>query len=531
MSSGILSFSYVHTPAGVFTDEAICPAMSFELDNILIPRGPLNHTVEGSQPSFQDTQGEEPAIADDLSTQSSLAPLRPGDDFEASDFAQVNHLAQWFPQVKEDTESKSWRIRLSRRSRALLIQITLICTIFSANASLTVFAVLRFATNKGVGLIYEGNCTTVGNLNLWIHLLINVLSTGMLSASNYCMQLQAAPTRANVNKAHKNEKWVDIGVSSLRNLQYIGPWRRLSWFVLAITSLPMHFLYNSAVFQSLTSFEYTVAVVKDSFLNGSSWDLDSAEIRRGSAPGWGNDSRVNFPANYTEIIHEMQINATKGEYTQLNISACFDLYDDYFAPQGNVIVLVKNQSVQEPLNDSLLLYVGIIPRSDDWAKNMWAIENGTSKFVLRSPSKPVTTWLLGVPHYEADYCLVQKPALESKVCRFEYSPWIMYIVCFFNLAKAAVISVIWFLRRWQNRTEDVLFTLGDAIASFMKDPDLKTRGMCMATKYDFITSRTWNNKFTKSAPEFNTEGRGWSSEPKRWGQSASLRRWVTLLFM
>lgn len=64
----------------------------------------------------------------------------------------------------------------------------------------------------------------------------------MLSASNYCMQLQAAPTRANVDRAHTDNRWVDIGVPSLRNLKFIGNWRRFAWVLLAFSSVLIHLM-------------------------------------------------------------------------------------------------------------------------------------------------------------------------------------------------------------------------------------------------------------------------------------------------
>ena len=68
------------------------------------------------------------------------------------------------------------------------------------------------------------------------------------------------------------------------------------------------FRYNSAVFQSLSSSEYTVAVVKDSFLNGTSWSLAASEGRRKGSPGWDlQDGRLNPSSfDYNEIIRGMQ---------------------------------------------------------------------------------------------------------------------------------------------------------------------------------------------------------------------------------
>lgn len=87
-------------------------------------------------------------------------------------------------------------------SSSKLSNIYLIFSIFISNSTLTCLAISQFGSQDGVGSIYEGDCTTVGSLNRYIHVLINLLSTVMLSASNYYMQLQAAPTRANVQAAH-----------------------------------------------------------------------------------------------------------------------------------------------------------------------------------------------------------------------------------------------------------------------------------------------------------------------------------------
>ena len=123
-----------------------------------------------------------------------------------------------------------------------MVQIGIIGFILMTNLGVTIFAVRSYGSHNGVGLIYEGNCSAVKQLDQWLHLLINLLGTGMLSASNYGMQLQAAPTRENVDKAHGNGKWLDIGIPSPRNLKYLSSWRRVSWALLALTSIPIHLM-------------------------------------------------------------------------------------------------------------------------------------------------------------------------------------------------------------------------------------------------------------------------------------------------
>jgi hypothetical protein len=275
-------------------------------------------------------------------------------------------------------------------------------------------------------------------------------------------------------------------------------------------------------------------VVKDSFAHGGSWSLATAERNRKGDHGW-DDSRVNPEQNYQNIISGMQGAVANGSYETRNISDCFDLYDDYFAPQGNAVIFVKNESVQTPSDDSLLLYVSVIPRSDDWAKNMWAVGNGTGDFVANSPAKPVTTWFLGPPKYEVSYCQVQPPGSTTNRCRFEYSPPIMFAVCILNFLKTFVMFCIWVLRKWQKKDNEprteVLYTLGDAISSFMRMPDETTKDMCLATRYDFLTRRPWSKRFVKQLPAPPTEAQVWTRQKKRWMSAGSFTRWIVLLFM
>jgi hypothetical protein len=73
-------------------------------------------------------------------------------------------------------------------------------------------------------------------------LLINALSTILLSASNYTMQCLSAPTRSEVDDAHSTGKWLDIGVPSVRNLGRIARKRVILWWLLGASSLPLHLL-------------------------------------------------------------------------------------------------------------------------------------------------------------------------------------------------------------------------------------------------------------------------------------------------
>ncbi|KAF4626006.1 hypothetical protein G7Y89_g12156 [Cudoniella acicularis] len=424
-------------------------------------------------------------------------------DFRAKGFAEKEVLAKWFPQINVD-ENQSWRVWISKRSRALFLHVVIISTIFIINLGLTIYSMKNFPYSRGSGVIYQGSCDIVKRLDLWLHLLINVLSTLMLMASNYCMQLQVSPTRENLDTAHANNEWLDIGIPSLRNLKWIGKWRKFCWLVLMLSSLPIHLIYNSTVFSSLASNDYTVAVVNNAFLHGGNWNLTAAKARGLGDPGysWVVSDHDGFGWKLplftpTTVISDMQKNASLGLYTKTNISSCFATYGDYFSTAGNVVVVIKNQSVQAQINDSLLIFASIIPNNDDWAKNQWAQENGTSRIVKDQTPTNITTWFLGPEYYEVDYCLIQPPATTADRCRFEYCPGILITITILNFLKACIMLVFWLLRQreWKKvhdkSKKTAISTLGDAIASFMRDEDEHTKDMSLADKDDFETWRKW----------------------------------------
>lgn len=115
------------------------------------------------------------------------------------------------------------------------------------NVIVTIGIVVHFGAEKGLSTLYQGNCNHVSQINFGIHLAINVLGTLLLAASNYCMQVLSAPTRREVDRAHAQRKWLDIGLSSFRNLGKIRRWRLWLWILLLVASLPLHPVYVTSI--------------------------------------------------------------------------------------------------------------------------------------------------------------------------------------------------------------------------------------------------------------------------------------------
>jgi hypothetical protein len=111
------------------------------------------------------------------------------------------------------------------------------------NIALVIIGHLRSGYDKdGVATVFEGDEISVSRLNTFAHILINALSTVLLSMSNYTMQVLNSPTRREIDKAHASGRWFDVGLLSLHNLRIISRKRATICLLLALSSLPLHLL-------------------------------------------------------------------------------------------------------------------------------------------------------------------------------------------------------------------------------------------------------------------------------------------------
>ena len=186
------------------------------------------------------------------STQEQSAPLlwehlEPTSDVPIAEdgprFASLELLGPFFPQADPaHPKAQTWRTWRSMRQTVLYGCSILASLVLLANVGATVCFKIKWRTTGGLGTIFRGDCSQSHRLNSNLHIIINVLSTSLLAASNLCMQLLAAPTRGEIDKAHGHYVWLDIGVPSLRNLKHISRKRRVVILLLAISSIPLHFL-------------------------------------------------------------------------------------------------------------------------------------------------------------------------------------------------------------------------------------------------------------------------------------------------
>jgi hypothetical protein len=230
---------------------------------------------------------------------------------------------------KQRYKFKSWKVGVA--SAALL------CTaVLFTNLTVTIWAGLHFGQQGGIGTAYIGSCDIVTSWNFWLHIFINALGSAILSASNYTMQCVTSPTRKECDRAHVCSDWLDIGIPSVRNLSRIGwQWRWL-WTLLALSSIPIHLLFNAAVFKTLDHNDYRVVQAKAKYLeNSSSMELSPESELYDDA--WKSRARTVQDAYF----------ANRSSFVRMSPGECITTYAlPFLSGHAHIILITSETSVE-----------------------------------------------------------------------------------------------------------------------------------------------------------------------------------------
>lgn len=225
--------------------------------------------------------------------------------------------------------SRTWRRKLQGWRFGLALNTSTATLTLVMNIMLVAIAAYKFELVDGIGSLYVGDCDVVDRCNMGMHVLINALSSILLSASNYTMQCVTSPTRSECDAAHARGDWLDIGIAGTRNLRRIGFQRRVVWCLLALSSLPIHLLYNSAVFKTLDGNNHRYAVVGDQFLNAPALDESQLTNRnRGMET-----TRLQYhedPQMYERLDPEACISAYRGPFVSGHSNVLLVTSDDQY---------------------------------------------------------------------------------------------------------------------------------------------------------------------------------------------------------
>lgn len=158
--------------------------------------------------------------------------------------------------------------------------------------------------------IFEGDCGTSKNLNLFFHFLLNLLSTLILASSSSFMQILSSPSRKEIDRAHSRFRSLEIGVSSIKNLRFVSPIKACGWFILFLSSVPIHLFFNSSIFETkYQASQWGLTVASEAFATrDATFFPPGASLANAGAPSYGwdgshtNDTCFEFGYFYGEHV-------------------------------------------------------------------------------------------------------------------------------------------------------------------------------------------------------------------------------------
>jgi hypothetical protein len=366
------------------------------------------------------------------------------------------------------------------------------------------------------------------------------------------MQVLSAPNRAELDHAHAQQHWLHIGVPNIRNLKRIAPKRKVVWFLLGLSSAPLHLLFNSVVFANLQANDYTVIPTTEDWLHGAVYDTSSLL-------DFTDDARKSFAAKFdtyrVNVSEQVMLNdgTTSLRYSNISTTQCFRIYNNrYLSEVGNVYLIQDSPTVwRNPSNWTLL-------RKDADKNFIWKFrtsgrfetyqpEDSDATFPFKSSpdvsSSASNGWMCAshtkgfcdtnnkyeVPRDKSkwapydrvvNYCIVE--VVEGKNCKLQYSLPIAMIVILSNLVK--VICMVITLFAFKHHA--ALVTIGDAVASFLEYEDQETLGRCLYSRHE--VEADWDRKDANGdrAPRLQAKNMRYNPKRRLWLMAASQERWI-----
>ncbi|KAF4806682.1 hypothetical protein CGCSCA5_v014141 [Colletotrichum siamense] len=394
--------------------------------------------------------------------------------------------------------------------------------VLTVNVGVLVWVRHRFGVSNGIATVFEGSCIESKRDTLWPDLAINIMSTLLLGASNSCAQLLSSPSRRDIDRAHMKGKWLDIGVPSVRNLGHISFWRVCLWALLFLSSIPLHLVYNSVIFSTLSSVDYQAALVTQDFLKGAAWNDTELAM---SVHAWSGLGTANV-----RQLKEIQASAEAGSLTRLDNSQCIQAYQNSLyesswknlllvtsVPNNNSIIQVWTHKAEDTDTSENWLCHGNVGNYDNSGSNCdfnnlvahassWKIE-GVCRDTLNSGSCGSS--------FDAPilYCLAEQ---FPGNCKIQVSTTLLTIVILFNAVKVVCLLTTAFSRKFEP-----LGTVGDAISSFLEQPDDKTTNLGPVTK-SVVQKQSWKKAYISGSRNMSLT---YKRKPHRWARAVSGSRW------
>lgn len=382
------------------------------------------------------------------------------------------------------------------------------------NTGFAIVMAAKFPSNDGVGTIYTGDCGLVKRWNTALHLTINFLGTALLAASSFTMQCLSSPTRSEIDAAHAKRKSLDIGITSWKNLFHLHKWKGVLWWLLCLSTLPLHLLWNSTIFATDGTNLFSWIVADESFLNGAAW-LDPPIDTDSYCTGYGTPSTT---------IQHIYDGYKADNYTRMSSLDCFNAYNvDFINTRRNLILITAPRAgmnmSQCAFNSTSWTNSSVVAMDTDWMPG-WD-EVGTYPYYRNDTEfrKDALAGNFTLFDNPIQYCYSEVAEMSS--CQLQYVSYIIYVVVICNVVKflcmCAAARFLW------NLNEPILATIGDAVSSFLESPDETTKGHCLLDG-EAIRAGVWTSKIAKYDPTYKRK-----PYTKLYHASSATRWWWTII--
>lgn len=247
--------------------------------------------------------------------------------------------------------------------------------------------------------------------------------------------------------------------------------------------------YNSFIYSTTTATEFYATIVSPAFLSAAPYNTSAADIANG-APNTSDPTIL-------PILDSLKGGAANGSLQNLSSSECFKVYAaDLQSSYRNFLAITNYSSNLSPI----IAILQISPLTE--SQNYWSCMNNAGNQTTNCSTTDVlhnvsslnlwssSYWKPQKPGYNVSvsYCLAEKIPTEG--CSVYANQTLLAVIIVANITKLACMILL--LRKANFPT---LVTLGDAVASFLDQPDPHTLGHALGT-IDFDGYR--GNRLTKA---------------------------------
>ncbi|KAI8302972.1 hypothetical protein K4K59_000289 [Colletotrichum sp. SAR11_240] len=408
---------------------------------------------------------------------------------------------------------------------------TLICAILVWLMTVLLWVLLLTSFSKNHDLsdmppFYAADCQDTRRVMVVVRLLVGALSTLVIVSSYIFMQLLVCPTREDVDKAHAQRRWMDIGCMSVKNLRFISNGRRVLFVLFGLIWIPFHLLAPASVAETARTTPWVTVLATESFLSGGKYHLPGLGLGAylQDTPGfYSNDLNMSVP----EAVEYIAAHAAGWE--RLSGRECLQKYEYWVNvdKRRHVVAVMSTDDWDSDFLDSLssVWYAGICgfeANKQDLpcggltlglnvtSDSVNGTYNGISIVSDNRPRVPTIgasskaeidgmvddhdNWI--IPWHAKDK-LHNTPVLRKNLtvkyclsepfpshCKARVSNTLFLAICLLAVAVSALCAVTLRILWGQDR----LVAIGDAVDSFIRRPDMTTRDMCTLGWRDFSST-------------------------------------------